>query len=337
VLGICEISKYQYYNDPTGMKGGARPSTTTIKISENSELVEVSNIEVVDEMIQIKRNPETDYGYRAMCAALCLLGFIINHKKVYRLMGLYQLLLDRNARAKRKYVRYRRVTPNGPLQVLEMDIKFQWVQQHSRYAYILTVIDTFSRKVLDWMVAYSIRQSEVKDIWERIIVYHLQPADLLSREITVEVRNDNDSRFTAKMIQDYLETNQINQVFTHPYTPQENGHIESFHSILGKSLDPEIFMTISGLERHLENFYQIYNNVRLHGSLDHLTPKMFCKLWANGLIDRIELSNYRYKLKLQVPHYLISGNGDLREVSSNFRDGLNGRLGNNKSVWRHNT
>ena len=236
VLGICKISKYQYYNDPTGKKGGLRPSKTTFKIDEENHLMEVSNVEVVDEMIKIKSNPETDYGYRAMTAALCMLGYIINHKKVYRLMGLYQLLLDKTAKAKRRYVKYRRVSPLGPLQVLEMDIKFQWVQQHSRYAYILTVIDTFSRKVLDWMVGYSIKKEQVKQLWDQIIVNHMQPADLLSKGITVELRNDNDSRFAAKMIQEYLAENYIDQVFTHPYTPQENGHIESFHAILGRSL-----------------------------------------------------------------------------------------------------
>jgi transposase InsO family protein len=133
-----------------------------MKINGDNELVEVSNIEVVDEMVKIKSNPETDYGYRAMRAALCLLGFIINHKKVYRLMGLYQLLLDRSSKATRKYVKYSRVSPGGPLEVMEMDIKYQWVEQHSRYAYILTVLDTFSRKVLDWMVGYSIKQAQVK-------------------------------------------------------------------------------------------------------------------------------------------------------------------------------
>lgn len=326
VLQICEISKYRYYNDPTGNKGGASPSTTTMKIDERNELIEVSNLEVIDEMVKIKSNPETDYGYRAMSAALCLLGYIINHKKVYRLMGLYQLLLDRSAKNKRQYVKYRRVSPKGPLEVIEMDIKFQWVQQHSRYAYILTVLDTFTRKVLDWTVGYSIKQEQVKELWEQIIVNHLQPSDMLAKGIAVELRNDNDSRFAAKMIQDYLETNYINQVFTHPYTPQENGHIESFHAILGRSLDPEIFMTIADLEKHLDHFYTIYNTIRLHGSLDHLSPDLFCRLWERDLIHRIELSNNRYKLKLKVPHYLISGNGDLREVSSILKDGLDGHF-----------
>ena len=139
-------------------------------------------------MVKIKSIPETDYGYRAMTAALCLLGYIINHKKVYRLMGLYQLLLERTAKSKRRYVKYRRVNPSRPLQVLEMDIKFQWVQQHSRYAYILTVLDTFSRKVLDWMIGYSIKKEQVKQLWEQIIANHLQTADLLSKGITVELR-----------------------------------------------------------------------------------------------------------------------------------------------------
>jgi transposase InsO family protein len=297
-----------------------------MKIDERNELIEVSNLEVIDEMVKIKSNPETDYGYRAMSAALCLLGYVINHKKVYRLMGVYQLLLDRSSKNKRQYVKYRRVSPKGPLEVIEMDIKFQWVQQHSRYAYILTILDTFTRKVLDWTVGYSIKQEQVKELWEQIIVHHLQPADMLAKGIAVELRNDNDSRFAAKMIQNYLETNYINQVFTHPYTPQENGHIESFHAILGRSLDPEIFMTIADLEKHLDHFYTVYNTIRLHGSLDHLSPDLFCRLWERDLIHRIELGNHRYKLKLKVPHYLISGNGDLREVSSLLKDGLDGHF-----------
>jgi transposase InsO family protein len=57
---------------------------------------------------------------------------------------------------------------------------------------------------------------------------------LLGRGINIEVRNDNDSRFSAKLIQEFFKENYLNQVFTHPYT-QENGHIESFHAILAKN------------------------------------------------------------------------------------------------------
>ncbi|MBK8413903.1 MAG: transposase [Bacteroidetes bacterium] len=52
-------------------------------------------------------------------------------------------------------------------------------------------------------------------------------------------------------------------MFTHPYTPQENGHIESFHSILSASIDKEYF-DILELEARLQRFYYMFNNKRTH-------------------------------------------------------------------------
>ncbi len=266
-------------------------------------------------MADIKSDPETDYGYKAMTAALMLLGYIINRKKVYRLMDQWQLLHEARKKAPRPYAKYRRVNPTEPLMVIEMDIKFQWVASHQRYAYILTIIDCFTRKVLHWQVAYSIKKNQVISAWQQVILNYLQPHQMPNKEITIEVRNDNDSRFVAKEVQKYMTDNHLNQVFTHPYTPEENGHIESFHAILGKSLSRKDFSTITDLEVHLHGFYDIYNTIRLHGSLDHLTPVMFWNLWKDRLIESIPRKNKPLKHRLKVPHYQLSGNGSLRAAS----------------------
>lgn len=308
-LALCNLTKHQYYYQPKGGKGGAKPSTQTLKLSDNRGTKQlVSNQVVVDEIIAIKQHPDTDYGYKATTAALQLLGYIINHKKVYRLMKAYQLLHEKRPKAKRNYVKYRSVNPTAPLQVLEMDIKFQWVMEQQRFAFILTVIDCFTRFILGWQVAYSIKQNGVKQLWQHIITEYLQPNDLLNKQITVELRNDNDSRFAATMIQQYFQQNHINQVFTHPYTPQENGHIESFHAILGRSLAPRDFNIINQLEAHLKQFYHIYNYVRLHGSIDHLSPALFWKLWNEDMIERIEKPNHKIRFRLKIPHYHLYGN-----------------------------
>ncbi|MBK8874218.1 MAG: transposase family protein [Bacteroidetes bacterium] len=76
---------------------------------------------------------------------------------------------------------------------------------------------------------------------------------MAAREIRIEVRNDGGPQFAAKTVQEYFELNGLNQVFTHPYTPQENGHIESFHSILSASIDKEYF-DILELEARLQRF-----------------------------------------------------------------------------------
>jgi putative transposase len=166
-------------------------------------------------------------------------------------------------------------------------------------------------------VAYSIKQAQIKAAWEQIILQELQPVGLLEKELTLELRNNNDTRFAAKTVQEYFAKNHIKQVFTHPYTPQENGHVESFHAILGRSLGIKEYMTINDLEKQLIHFYYTYNNVRLHGSLKHLNPNAFIKLWEKELIEvkphkRIK---HKYNIPLRIPHYQIKPNGEIRIIS----------------------
>jgi len=314
-LQIVGMSKHQYYYKPTEGKPGRPPSNHVIKLSSEGQSILISNDIMVDEIVSIQLTPELYYGYRAMTKELNIRGYIVNHKKIYRLMDMYHLLQDKAKKAKRNYVKYRSVVPDHPLQYLEMDIKFQWVEEHQRFAFILTVIDCFTRYVLEWTVAYSIKQKQVKQLWGNIIDKYLQPNDLLKKKIYIELRNDNDSRFAAKSVQEYFSENHINQVFTHPYTPQENGHIESFHSILSRSLSDKRYRRINDLEQHLDIFYNSYNNIRLHGSLDHLPPSLFWQLWTDQYIQVIKLKNNKQRFKLKIPHHQLSGNGYHREVS----------------------
>lgn len=306
VLELCQVSKHEYYKKlGVKKKPGRKPSTTTALVNERGDIHEVDEWVVVDKIIETLMLPETAYGYRAMTYCLQHEGFIINHKKVYRLMNKYQLLGDGCQKATRTYVKYRRVSPKRPLEVLEMDIKFQWVAEFQRYAFILTVVDCFTRKVHYWSVGYSIKQAQIKTAWEHIIVYELQPAGLLENQLTVELRNDNDTRFAAKSVQKYFKDNHINQVFTHPYTPQENGHIESFHSILGRSLEQKEFTSLDELEQHLKYFYDIYNNVRLHGSIQHLSPNAFILLWKQEQVIVKPHKKKAHNMILDLKYHII--------------------------------
>jgi transposase InsO family protein len=77
------------------------------------------------------------------------------------------------------------------------------------------------------MVAYSIKQ-DVKRAWEHIIINHLQPNNCLEEELILRFAMIMIVGSLQKLIQEFFKENYLNQVFTHPYTPQENGHIESF-------------------------------------------------------------------------------------------------------------
>lgn len=186
-----------------------------------------------------------------------------------------------------------------------MDIKQVWVEQHGRYAYILTILDTFTRASLYFRVGYQMRQAQVKAAWSYVIEHHLQPADALKKELHIEVRNDNGPQFSAKAVQDFFEENKLSQVFTHPYTPQENGHVESFHGILAKHLNLNVYWTLEQLEQDLILFYECYNNERLHGSTAYLPPLKFTELWNKGLIERQEKGYKKVRFKLKIPYFEV--------------------------------
>lgn len=308
-LQIAKISKHQYYYKPKVTKQGVQPSLSSVYIGLNGVEMTILNTEIITLMRLIHQDSDTDYGHRKMTAALKLIGYQINHKKVYRLMKESQMLKEKHEKPSKTYVKYRKVFPKQPFEVLEMDIKFVWIEEFKMHAYILTTIDTFTRVVLHRFTAYSIKKEDVKRAWESIIINHLQPNNCLEKGIHIEVRNDNDSRFCAKIIQEFFKENHLNQVFTHPYTPQENGHIESFHAILAKKLKPHHFWTLQELEQVLVLFYEKYNNERLHSSVCNLPPNIFLECWNKGFIDQFEDEKRRkITFKLNIPYHQISGN-----------------------------
>ena len=332
-LSIAGISKHQYYHKPCKGKRGRKPTKQTLKIvPEGKNIEQVDDAFVVDRIKLIQQDPDTDYGYRKTTFALMALGYIINHKKVYRLMKQALMLKDKYQKAAREFVKYRKVLPCQPLEVLEMDIKFVWIERDRKHAFVLTVIDTFTRVVLGRKTAFNINQHMVKQLWGEIIENYLQPYDCLNRKISMEIRNDNDSRFIAASVQAFFKENHICQVFTHPYTPQENGHIESFHAILSKKIKRYVFWSLQDLEQCLVLFYDKYNNHRLHSSTLYLPPMVFWQCWEQGLV-KVDINHKKRKIKfrLLIPYHQLSGKMSLREVSCPQPKPLDGVEDENKT------
>ena len=124
-LSIAEMTKHQLYYQPK-KKRTPRRSTFTLKVDPGG-VEAVSNEEIQGLIKHLQTLPEFDYGYDKFCAHLKLEGYKINHKKVYRLMKEKVLLKEKPVKQEKTYVKFRKVLPTRPLEILEMDIKFVWV------------------------------------------------------------------------------------------------------------------------------------------------------------------------------------------------------------------
>lgn len=252
-----------YYYKPSNNRKGIAPSTTTTK----RDGTKVSNNEVVEEIKKIVSGEFVCYGYQNVTSELKDKDFIINHKKVYRLMDENQLLLGKviKTHGKREFVQFRKITATRPMEYLCWDIKYIWVKGERKNYYLLSLMDIYTRRILDWIFQSSIRKIDVIKMISRI--------DLTHGLKGVTVRNDNGSQFIANKVRHYLRYLEANQEFTHIATPEENSYIEAFHSILEREVIKRFdFESYYETKLTLTAYMDHYNNKRKHGSLKRKTP-----------------------------------------------------------------
>jgi putative transposase len=91
----------------------------------------------------------------------------------------------------------------------------------------------------------------------------------------ISLRNDNGSQFVALKVQDYFK-DKIRQEFTKPATPEQNAHIESYHSILESAICQRFeFEDLQALKITLDSFRQVYNFERIHGGIGFQSPVQY--------------------------------------------------------------
>lgn len=303
------MTKHQYYHIPLKSGKRGKPLSTHTWCLMKDIWQTAPNAILEAEMHSIDLNPDLKCGALRMTDHLQLKGYKVNHKKVAAIMkrlGITGKNKRKSAKRDKKYVQYRILNPTEPLTHLQMDIKSHWLVKERCQAFTLTVIDTFTREVLGRYTGYSVRAIEVKNLWEKIIEEHLEPAGRAWSEIALVVITDNGPQFIAELLKEFFAKNGIEQQFTHPYTPQENGYIESFHASMSASVDREHF-NLEELKNRLDVFYLNYNNHRTHTSTKGLPPIMFRRAWENDLVITCFELTKKVKIKLRHPLYEIPG------------------------------
>ncbi|QHI34734.1 hypothetical protein IMCC3317_42640 [Kordia antarctica] len=263
MVGIVHSS---YYRKPSFGKKGNKPSKFTYHNNNGFVTQDI----VVESVKKILSHPFIDCGYRLMTCYLNRDGYTINHKKLYRILKQANLLKLKNrinrSGSGRKFVKFRKVKTVKPFDCLEMDIKIVWIPSAGKNAYLLSIIDVHTRRILIDLFAFSIKQAQVIALLSELFLNYQYPNNVV-------IRSDNGSQFIAKNVREYLELIGVSQEFTHIATPEENAHIEAYHGILKKEVFQRFeYRTFGEIEKILKQYVLFYNNERLHGLLGKITP-----------------------------------------------------------------
>ena len=218
VMDLCIwacIPRSVYYYRNTDGKPGIKPSTHTFTMDGGR----VENTKVLEDIQNILKQEFVSYGYDLVNEELRSMRYIINPKKTYRLMDDNNLLMGTriHTTGKREFVKFRKINAAYPMEYLCMDIKYVWIEGEQRNYYLLTVLDVYSRKAIEWIFLPSVRKQQVVSLFMRIASRYEVKG--------ITVRNDNGSQFIANNVRKYLKELEINQQFSHISTPEDNSYI----------------------------------------------------------------------------------------------------------------
>ena len=191
---------------------------------------------------------------------------------------------------KRNFVQLRSVNAEYPMQYLCMDIKYVYVHGIKHNIYLLTIMDLFSRKALDFMLKPSIRQHDVILLISSLLSKYELPVKAIT------IRNDNGCQFIAHRVREYLKEKNIYQEFSHIATPEDNSYIEALNGLLQKEvINRYEFDSFYHAERTITNYFSFYNEHRIHSALNYKTPN---QVW-NEYLNRFA-NSYLYSFNKSV-------------------------------------
>jgi transposase InsO family protein len=268
VLSYAGLSSSSFYYQSRDGRRGRKPSQFTFTVHGKR----VDNDQVVNDIKALLGKKYVDYGYIKVTWWLRYnKEYRINFKKVYRLMRQEKLLYPQRLtpRFHRNWATWEGPDLQQPFSYWQFDIKYIYIAGIKRNALLLTVLDVNSRWILGNYLGWNIRKEHVKDLFGRILRQYNLPE-------YVTARSDNGSQFIARMVREYLAQMCITQEFTRPATPQQNGHVEAWHSIVERSICKKMeFVDLNEAKQTFDEFIDFYNTERVHSGIEYKNPKRY--------------------------------------------------------------
>ena len=327
-LDTASIARSSYYYKSTGGKKGKRPSGFTL-LNGNP----VPDTDVIKSIHEILGQEFIDYGYIRTTEALKRMGYKINKKKVYRLMKEQRLLYPKRSvksGGNKKYVLYTSPLCTRPLEMIEVDIKYIYILGERRNAYLITMLDVFTREALVWSLNWDMKTQRVIELLNRLYAQWLIPLGVDPKKIQVKIRTDNGSQFIAKLFRTRLDEAGIENEYIRPGTPQQNGHIEAFHSTLNKLVCNKYELeNINDARETLERFFLTYNQKRIMKAILYKTPREFFKVSLNGKIkSKVINGKMKYFFREKRPDKQALPSSEFDNVQNKCMEQLNNSLTN---------
>ena len=218
------------------------------------------------------------YGRPRITAELRRQGWIVNPKRVYRLMREDNLLCVR----KRKFVvttdsnHGRKVYPNLARDMVVTDLDQLWVADityirlREEFVFLAVILDACSRRVIGWALDRTLEDELTLTALRMALARRTVQPGLVHH-------SDRGSQYASGDYTDLLKAHQIAISMSRKGNPWDNAGCESFMKTLKyEEVHRNEYRDLSEARASIQNFVEkVYNERRLHSALGYLPPAEF--------------------------------------------------------------
>ncbi len=253
------------------------------------------------------------YGYRRVTKELQQRGWVINKKRVQRLMQGDNLLAVQpkafatTTNSEHELEVYLNLASQMKLtglnQLWVADITY--IRLHGEFVYLAVILDAYSRKVIGWELDRTLGCQLAKMALERALAQR-QPSPGLVHH------SDRGVQYAAQEYIALLQQHQVIPSMSRPANPYDNASCESFMKTLKREeIYAAEYRDLEDLRQHLEEFIdRYYNRVRLHSALGYQSPVQFEQslVTSNG-VAAAKMSFFRHAEDYRPDAVNVKGSG----------------------------
>lgn len=260
-----------------------------IKLARSTYYYHLKQLDQSDKDDQVKAEIQSiytehkgNYGYRRMTLELRNRGFVVNHKKVQRLMKV--LGLTARIRRKRKYSSYqgevgkkadnliqRQFEATKPMQKCYTDVTEFAIPASSQKLYLSPVLDGFNSEVISYNLSTSPNLVQMKAMLE-------QQAFTANHYENTILHSDQGWQYQHDFYHHFLKNKGIQPSMSRKGNSPDNGMMESFFGILKSEMFygyENTFQSLEHLEQAIVDYIDYYNNKRIKVKLKGLSPVQY--------------------------------------------------------------
>ncbi len=258
----------------------------TAKMPRSTYYYQVKQLDKLDKNKAIKTEIQAiydehkgNYGYRRIYLELRNRGFVVNHKKVQRLMKVMGLAA--RIRRKRKYSSYqgevgkkadnlikRQFEGSKPYEKCYTDVTEFALPEGKLY--LSPVLDGYNSEIIDFTLSRSPNLKQVQTMLDKAF-----PADSYSGTI---LHSDQGWQYQHQSYHDFLESKGILPSMSRKGNSPDNGMMESFFGILKSEMFYGLetsYQSLDELEEAIIDYIYYYNNKRIKVKLKGLSPVQY--------------------------------------------------------------